>query len=537
MEIKSKTLLGIILDCSSSMQSNWKNIDQDIPKIEYIHDSITQQISDLSDLFRRNKDKNKHIFVLGMGFVRPLHFYETRVSYGRESIDDEQKITSTVQNDIVCDLAGLYEIIPNKSHLQEAKNILQNTWRSHADRLMLSIQRNVVIDDLKDALKDNFLIKEPAKLRFNYKYRIYHFLKNRNTKKLFKDLYDNLHQHFLNLDFNQIATNKSIKYSEKIEQKANDILVSKIEDYNQYIVDKLSNFLSDQIAITLDLIVIGHNTISAIKHFDYRKLEEQSNEIYTYLRRDVEKIIGSFWKTFIEEKNYSLNESIDIVNMRGMKDIVVKYMESIMWNELKPSIEETINSLFLSLFEAQFKERLPYWIGVASTREIIKPIGEFNMQIPTTSDINIYTDEFMFGIAAIKEAIDRASLRFLDKKYKRWHKILVIISDGDFSIKNSLFNPIIAASALQENQISIIALCVSDHDIVHKGKLIHDINPGVKLLYEMASPVSQAPWIRENLAKMNINLPLGERLFIQINQSRLLNNILQTILVSEDSWM
>ena len=46
----------------------------------------------------------------------------------------------------------------------------------------------------------------------------------------------------------------------------------------------------------------------------------------------------------------------------------------------------------------------------------------------------VYSDGFMFGSTPINQAVNLASLRFLDKPYQAYRKALIVISDGEFEL-------------------------------------------------------------------------------------------------------
>ena len=117
--------------------------------------------------------------------------------------------------------------------------------------------------------------------------------------------------------------------------------------------------------------------------------------------------------------------------------------------------------MFRDSFEKQAEEFLPNWIGLASQREIKRPIETVVNLLPDALEQNIYSNKFMFGSTPISEAFQLASLRMLDPSVKNHKKVLLVISDGEF--KTNI--PLWVASMLREVGVVIVCCYIFNHDL------------------------------------------------------------------------
>jgi Mg-chelatase subunit ChlD len=71
----------------------------------------------------------------------------------------------------------------------------------------------------------------------------------------------------------------------------------------------------------------------------------------------------------------------------------------------------------------------------------------------------------MFGTTPINEALNLASMRLLNLKYRNHKKVLIVVSDGEFEINGStqsLITPIdTLASLLKQSDVTIVSLYVT----------------------------------------------------------------------------
>jgi hypothetical protein len=74
MAMKNPALIGIILDVSSSMRTNWKNqAGKHAPRFDVVKDALNEQIWKLAALQGPDYGETE-IFCLGMGFRRAVTY-------------------------------------------------------------------------------------------------------------------------------------------------------------------------------------------------------------------------------------------------------------------------------------------------------------------------------------------------------------------------------------------------------------------------------------------------------------------------------
>ena len=75
----------------------------------------------------------------------------------------------------------------------------------------------------------------------------------------------------------------------------------------------------------------------------------------------------------------------------------------------------------------------------------------------------MYSDEVMFGSTPFKEALDKAAIRFIDKKYAQHEKLFVVISDGNFGEENAF---IVSINLLKRRGVTILSCLISEKNIL-----------------------------------------------------------------------
>ncbi|MEO8358200.1 MAG: hypothetical protein ABI621_20025 [Chloroflexota bacterium] len=107
-------LVGVIVDVSNSMRRNWEKKDgKGEPRIETIRDGLNKEIRRFKNLNAENKLEKPDVsfFCLGMGFQRTMFWRENQMSYGEEITSNTPWI-SKQQDDVVCDILALIDILP-----------------------------------------------------------------------------------------------------------------------------------------------------------------------------------------------------------------------------------------------------------------------------------------------------------------------------------------------------------------------------------------------------------------------------------------
>lgn len=176
-----------------------------------------------------------------------------------------------------------------------------------------------------------------------------------------------------------------------------------------------------------------------------------------------------------------------------------------------------------------------YWVNIASSREVVQPIQEIEGILSAVANEDILRSQYMFGTTPISEALNFASMRLLNHKYQTHKKILLVVSDGEFETNEStqsLHTPIhTLADLLKQSGVTIVSLYVTNKSVVKK--LVSRISArwpdGAKIMFEVASEVSEDKEFSEWLQKQDYSLPDKSKFLVQINEAKLLQEIFDGI--------
>ena len=145
------TLVGFIIDVSSSMRRNWKNRDgRKMPQIEVIKEALNRQTQKIKTLHSSEPNvKTVDLFCVGMGFKRPIQTWENiDLSNNREALTG--KVVKSVETSVVCDILALTEIIPTKAELQEIEEQINTKWSNYSANILQKV-------NFRESLYDDFV--------------------------------------------------------------------------------------------------------------------------------------------------------------------------------------------------------------------------------------------------------------------------------------------------------------------------------------------------------------------------------------------
>ena len=223
------------------------------------------------------------------------------------------------------------------------------------------------------------------------------------------------------------------------------------------------------------------------------------------------------------------------LSKKELKRLVSQCIEKYSWEILEPFVQQTVFDLVQKCFQEQARKMFLYWVDIASSREVIQPIQEIEGILPEVANEDILRSQYMFGTTPISEALNSASLRLLNRKYRTYKKILIVVSDGEFEINGStqsLHTPIhTLADLLKQSGVTIVSLYVTNKSVVKR--LVSRISArwpdGAKTMFEIASEISEDNGFSEWFQKQNYGLPDKSRLLVQINEAKLLQEIFDGI--------
>jgi hypothetical protein len=484
---------------------------------------------------KSQRPRTIYIFCLGMGFKRPMYWSDIEISYGSEKrLDTDLK--QRTQVDVVCDILALSEMIPSKKYLHNLDVTISRKWDTYARHVLNKITFDKdIYDQLKGYIRSALRQSAYERLYKSLPYRLYLRLGNafsvesgwRFTGWVLEKLSRYIESWERKIEESSLRS--SDRYFNNILGEAKRILEENQEAYANFIRETLESFVSTQTWLLLKLLTLGHQTQRVVDYFDEEKIHELALEIYDHLEDGVRRSIRLAWignKGSLAATAKVLRASIDREKVR---DLTEKCIQKYSWGILQPFVKDTVRTLFVESFGAEAKERIPYWIGLASGREVTRSLKQIGNLLPDALEQDIYSDEFIFGSTPIDEAIDRASIRLLDKRYRRREKALIVISDGEFETDS----PLTSAFLLKQAGVTIVSCYITNRNIMTKlvSRRSKRWPDGAKRLFKMASTVDeQNQWVKA-IERNGFRVPEGVKLFYQINQSDLLGDILQSILV------
>jgi len=527
-------LLGIVVDVSNSMRRNWKNRDgRKMPRIEVVKDALNTQFKKAA-LFGTKSPRSIDVFCLGMGFKRTMYWSDVELSYGREKrLDDEWK--KTTDTGVICDLLALSEIIPSQDELTLLEREIRKKWDEYTKQL---INRSVDFDEsvyqeleffVRDGIKDS----ATKKLKGGVVYKAFAFIARKSffeQHEVSRNLKESMRR-YVNGWVNRIAetsSNASHKYVENILQESQKLFNQDKAKYEDFIRDTITDFVSDLVDTLITLLTLGFPAKNVIDYFNEEKIFELATQIYDHLENEVKRNISVAWAIhkgtlFLSSK--SIRASLD---SKRIKSLTEKCIHNYSWDILEDFVRDLVVNIFTSKFKEKAKEQIPDWLGLASSREVSRTLKQVANILPDSIEGELYSKEFMFGTTPISNALKLASLRFQDKSRKNREKILVIISDGNFE-SNS---PLITATLLKNVGVRIICCHLTSKDIMTTllKKKPSRWPIGAKKMFEIASTVNKSDELVQDISNNGFEIPEGVKLFYQINQSDLLEDIFESIL-------
>jgi hypothetical protein len=300
------------------------------------------------------------------------------------------------------------------------------------------------------------------------------------------------------------------------------------KEYEGYIKTQLEKFVESQVRSILTIYSLGYSRDIVLTYFDFDKAKRLACDIYQHLEQDVEKSIRVTWiqsRVLLEAKKLRLNALLDF---KEVEKLTRECIKKDVWDELKPFVEKVVLDLFFNAFATFAKEMLPEWIGLASAREVVRPLKDLVNILPNTFEEQVYSQDFMFGTTPISEAMQRATMRLLDKVHNKKQKFLIIISDGEFPASE----PNIYAYLLKQIGVTIVTCCISDRNIMTQlvSEKSHNWPDGAKTLYDIASTVESNGDLLAKLEQRGLQTSNNTKLFYQINQAEVLDKVIEAIL-------
>ncbi len=530
-------LVGIIIDVSSSMRKNWKNKEgKRLPQIEVIKDGLNRQIRKIKSVYSSKPEtRDVEIFCIGMGFKRPHKKWQfVDLSRNRENPLNETAET-LIDATVVCDILALTEIIPTKADLDEIESVINEKWSNYSNQLLEKIDfRENLYDDLVSFIRESLYQTALRKLKYGLRGRLLTYLLNRKILKESEWLdhqTDKLSAWFVKREerIRLTSFNESDTYLDSIKVVAKEIADSSVNEYEKHIRSTLDEFVSEQSDQVLELLTLGHSPQKVFDTFDENRVFSLAKNIYDHIEQDVRPKIQLTWLSNRARLNVITNLIGGRIDNAHVKKMTEETIQKIVWEKLRRFVRIVVNDLFKDAFQKSAKSRFYEWLDLASSREVVRSIKDIVNVLPDALEQEIYSDKFMFGTTPIHNAIKKASLRLMDINFARHKKILITISDGEFRDK---FLPE-ATALLKDTGVTIISLHISNKNIVSQlvEKAQKNWTDGAKIMFEMSSIAVEGDGVSQSLGKLDYKMEYGKRLFIQVNHSQAIEDILDALLI------
>lgn len=524
-------LIGVLIDVSNSMQRSWRNTDgKNLPRIEVVRDALNKRIREEQRRITQDQSVNEiELFCLGMGFKAPVYSIGVNLSNEREhSLGDTAKKGIVV--DLTCDLLALSEILPGKERLTDFKKKLNKKWIEYTQDIL---DQSVINEDLYAELVEHVqqALYETAIQHFHrgMLYTSFHRFKvllQRNA-----GLYHYVQSLIANKEENIDTVSKieSAEYVQNLFTDTRQIFTTNAYAYAVLINKQLNAFAHAYIDQVLRALTLGFETIEMVEDLDKEKVIAIAKQIYALLEAEVKKHMRF---VFIKCRHRLFRAKRGIgasFDNKKLQTLTERFIEKSGWDILKPFIEQTVTAMFATQFEKEAKESFPYWIRLATTREVVRSLKQLSNILPDTVEGHVYSNEVMFGSTPFKEALDKAAIRLIDKKYTNHEKLLLIISDGDFAEENEFM---VSVNLLKRRGVTIVSCLISEKNILSHlvKKSVKAWPMGARLMTEIASKASEAQSAKLlSTVEQSQHKLTEEKLCFQINHSNILEDVIEGV--------
>ena len=537
MNINNPLLIGIIIDVSSSMRKNWKNKEgKRLPQIEVIKDGLNRQIRKIKSVYSSKPGtRDIELFCIGMGFKLPKQMMQ----FVDLSRNREKTLSGTAETlidaGVVCDILALTEIVPTKADLEEIEKVINEKWPGYSNQLLQKVDfRENLYDDLVTHIRESLYQTALRNMKNSLRGRLLTYLSAR--KFLLENEWLNNQVAQLNNWFSGrekririTSFSESDLYLENIKSVAKKIVDNSVKEYEEFIRVTLEDFVLEQSDKVLELLTLGHSPTKVFETFNEDRVFKLAKEIYEHLEEDVRPKIQLTWLSNRTRLNVVTKLIGGKIDAAQVKKITEEVIQKIVWEKLRRFIRVIVDDLFKDAFRKSAKARFFEWLDLASSREVVRSVKDVVNVLPDALEQEIYSDKFMFGTTPIHKAIKKASLRMMDVNFSQYKKLLITISDGDFSGR---FLPE-TTNLLKDAGVTIISLHISNKNIISQlvEKPERNWSDGAKIMFEMSSIATEGDGVSQALGKLDYKMEYGKRLFVQVNHSQAIEDILDALLI------
>ncbi len=529
-------LLGIVMDISASMKDSWNNQKhRNRPRFDVVREALNKEIQRIRDLHALHP-RNTHeidMFCLGLGFRIPLQSLGEDFIGVYDPLNHAQKQPEHIE--IVCDVLALSEITPTSHEISTIESRLNALWRSHSKTIL---EEAAIPDDVYERLqkyiRETLFTQGNTALDGSVLGRMYRRLTKQEIVKKNR-LQRAIEQRFQGKKAYIETTSyaESHRYFNVMMDAAQAIFRQHQTHYVEYITKELKQFVAEQTEETLNYVSLGIDLVAALEHFNEAKAHSLAVIIYHYLETHVQEKIrwqwgqqaGRLWWV-----RWRLRAKIDFAQVKELTEHCIRKRT---WELLEPLVRSIVHDLFDIQFRTQSKLMIPVWLELAAAREVIKPLNDIVQMFPDLYEDDLYSSTYIFGNTPMKQALERAALRFLDPTYQTSMKVMIIVTDGLFPSKHAQR----ITAHLKKQGVKIIGCYIHDQDVASTLARAPSKNwpDGAKLLLELSSEITQTDEFEQRFRQIVTPSSLGQRLFFQINHSEVFEKLLRLVLDDDTS--
>ncbi|HYT40975.1 MAG TPA: vWA domain-containing protein [Methylomirabilota bacterium] len=521
----SPVLIGVLVDVSNSMRRNWgKKGGKKLPRIEVIKEALNKRIKEEQRLQQSQEAMfdNVEIFCLGMGFKSRVHTRGVDLSDEQEhSLGAEAKEGTHV--DLICDLLALGEILPSKEKLSEFQEKLNQRWVQYSHEILEKsvITENVYIH-LVEYVQASLYQSAMERLHQSLSYQLHH-----RFSRLFLFLSGKIKAREEKIiTLSQIA---AAAYAEDVFKKTTSDFNDNQNKYCAIVQKNLNDYVQYYICSTLRALTLGFEVTELVNDLDIVRITTLAKQIYAQLDKEVRNHI-KFALSYHQQKLFVQGRRIAAhFDKKELRRLTERFIQKTVWDILKPLIENTVYTMFSEQFKIQSQNSFPYWIRLASTREIVRPLSQLSTILPEVIEEHVYSEEVMFGTTPFSAALDRAAIRFIDKSRKDRSKVFVIISDGEFENVPSVR---VSIDLLKRRGVILVSCLVANRNIFSGlAKRSRESWPtGARLMVEIASEASDLEDMKSRWqGEQPFPTLIDKKLCFQVNHSYLLDDVIAYI--------
>ena len=293
---------------------------------------------------------------------------------------------------LICDLLALSEILPSKEKLAEFKEKLNQRWVQYTHEILeKSVITENVYADLIEYVQASLYQSAMKRLHQSLFYQLHH-----RFSRLFSFLSGNIKDREEKIvTLSKIA---AAEYVEDVFKKTRRDFNDNQRKYMSIVQQNLNDYVQLYIYLALRALTLGFEVTELVNDLDIVRITTLAKQIYAALDDEVRKHIR-FALSYHQQKLFVQGRRIAAsFDKKELRRLTERFIQKTGWDILKPLIENTVYTMFSEQFKIQAQNSFPYWVQLASTREIVRPLSQLSNILPEVIEEHVYSEEVMFGM-------------------------------------------------------------------------------------------------------------------------------------------